>query len=683
MKCTKLLRKRLFWGITSLIAVMGLWSCSDSIDSSNLYVFQGETISSYLESTEGYGMFHKLSQRVKTGRKTDSRISALLAARGNYTVFAPSDKAIQTFIDSVYEQKDYNLDSITYEMAEYIVRNAIIDHQNSSALKTTEFIIGALETMSMDDRYIMISFDTINSKTVILVNEKSVIENPDVECSNGYIHGVDRVLQPSNDKLPDLIKAAPNMRIFSRLLEETGFADSMNTVRDEDYEVNHAEYGYNLNKNATLANPTHRYYGYTAFVETDSVFQAAWGVSAPEYKSDVFVNWQSILPIIKEQCQKAYPHATAEDLKDPNNAVHQFVAYHLVPARMSWEKMVIHHLEMGYAYNNPNSLTIDCHEYYETMGGYNRLMKITEGRQTDGKRINRHCTYDRDTYDEVMVDRLGVKIQSDNGKVANNALNGFYYPIDEVLIYDDDVPNVVLNDRLRWDFSSLFSELITNGLRRVKDANQHAIPNNYFERMKVSDESWIVYLPYYGGSSMCNYQADEMNIRGQYDLTIRLPPVPTEGTWQFRICAPCNSGFGMAQFYIGKDQNNLQAIGLPVDLRLSLSNPNIGWEEDNEDDEITRQIDKNMLNHNYMKPPRHDGISRNGAPVTESMRNSTTYRANLRVRKIVWTGNMKPGETMYLRIKSVLTNPFACFLLDYMEWVPKNVYNGVEEEDQW
>ncbi len=579
----KKIKSGLFCGIAAAFAIAAMWSCSDKVDSSNLFVFEGETVAGYLDNTEGYSLFSRLTKRVKTGRKTDSRVSSLLAARGNYTVFAPSDKAVQQFIDSVYEKQNCDLDSITYEIAEYIVRNAIIDNQDQKGLKTTDFVIGALETRSLDDRYIMISFDTVNSKTVVVVNEKSIIENPDVECSNGYIQGVNRVLQPSNDKLPDLIKAAPNMKIFSRLLEETGFADSMSLVRDEDYETNHPEYGPNLDKSAEIPNPDHRYYGFTAFVETDSVFMEQWGCSAPEYKSDVFVNWESTLAIIKDRCQRAYPDAKAEDLKDPHNAVHQFVAYHIVPARMSWEKMVIHQVEMGYGYSNPNNLTIDCHEYYETLGGYHRLMKISEGRQTDGKRIIRHCTYDRDTYDELLVDRVGVKILPDNGRVANNALNGFYYPIDEVLVYDDDVPNVVLNERIRWDFSSLFSELISNGLRRIKDAGQHAIPNNYFERMEVSDESWLVYLPYHGPESMCNYQADEMNIRGQYDLTLRLPPVPFEGTWQFRICAPCNTGFGMAQFYLGKDKNNLQAVGLPVDLRLSLSSPNIGWAPDDDD----------------------------------------------------------------------------------------------------
>lgn len=676
--------KRLFMGCAMLLAAVAFFGCSDDVDKDHLFVFKGETISSYLETTEGYHLFSRLTERVKTGPRTDSRIKALLAARGNYTVFAPSDSAVQTFIDSVYEKKDFELDSISYEMAQYIVRNAIIENGDQEAFKTTDFVLGAIDKLSMDDRYIMISFDTIAGRTVVVVNEKSIIENPDVECSNGYIQGVNRVLQPSNDKLPDLVKEAPNMRIFSKLLEVTGFADSMSPVRDEYYELNHEDYGYDLGKTKSRLNPTHRYYGFTAFVEPDSLYEAEWGTPSPVYVKDEFTNWESILPIIEQHCKEAYPNAKSDDLTDPDNAVHQFVAYHLIPARMSWEKMIIHHIEMGYAYNNPDNLTIDCNEYYETMGGYHRLMKFTEGRQTDGKRINRHCTYDPDTYDEITVDRPGIKIQPDNGRYSNNALNGFYYPIDEMLVYDDGVPNVVLNDRLRFDFASLFSELITNGLRRIKDADVHPIPSGYFERMTFTDESWCTYLPYYGGASQSNYQADEFNIRGQYDLTVRLPPVPYEGTWQFRICAPCNAGFGMAQFYIGTNKYNLDAVGLPVDLRLSLSNPSIGWAPDVEDDEdATREIDKNMLNHGYMKPPRHDGISRNGAPVTESMRNSVTYRANLRVRKIVWTGNASPDKPMYLRVKSVLSNPYACFLLEYMEWVPKNVYNGVKEEDQW
>ena len=84
-----------------------------------------------------------------------------------------------------------------------------------------------------------------------------------------------------------------------------------------------------------------------------------------------------------------------------------------------------------------------------------------------------------------------------------------------------------------------------------------------------------------------------------------------------------------------------------------------------------------------MKPPMHNGIARSGAPVIESMRNTTTYAANLRMRKIIYTGNIYPQQKYYVRIKSLLTNPQACFLLDYIEWVPKHVYNGPTPEDKW
>ena len=84
-----------------------------------------------------------------------------------------------------------------------------------------------------------------------------------------------------------------------------------------------------------------------------------------------------------------------------------------------------------------------------------------------------------------------------------------------------------------------------------------------------------------------------------------------------------------------------------------------------------------------MKPPRHDGIWNGGAAVTESMRNTTSYAANLRMRKILWTGNVEPTKKYYVRVKSLLNNPNACFLLEYMEWCPKHIYNGPEPEDQW
>lgn len=55
----------------------------------------------------------------------------------------------------------------------------------------------------------------------------------------------------------------------------------------------------------------------------------------------------------------------------------------------------------------------------------------------------------------------------------------------------------------------------------------------------------------------------------------------------------------------------------------------------------------------------------------------------IRMRKILWSGSMKPEETYYVRIKSVLDNPSAGCMIDYIELVPRSVYNGDTPEDPW
>lgn len=673
-------------GLALLATGLALYSCSDDVDDSDLYSFQGQTVGSYLESSDDYSKFYYLLERTKLSKKSSSTLATLLKTRGHFTVFAPTNDAVQAFLDSAYMEQNYDITLTPDSMVEYITRNAVINNGDREAYQTSDFVVGALEQTNMEDRYIMIDYDTINNgKAAIIVNSYSVITQPNIEVENGEIHGIDRVLQLSRATLPALIEEAPNLKIFSQLLNLTGWADSMKNVRDEDYEENHSEYGPDLDGTSQALNPEHRYYGFTVFVETDSVFHSSnWGIPEPILSENGQIsNWDDIWTIFQQRCKEAYPNATDPDPKSPDNAVNQFVSYHIVPARMSWDKLIIHYLEMGYAYKNPNSLSINCHEYYETIGKHHRLLKLTEGKTTDGKRINRCCTYDYTDYSELFVEIPGIKIQYSNGKAITNSLNGFYYPIDKVLVYDSDVRNRVLNERLRWDFSSLFSELITNGLRRISDAKHYPIPHGYFERLTCTDDSRIVYLPYYGASSQGNYQADEFNIRGMYDFTFRLPPVPNDGTYELRICAPCNPTFGMAQFYFGTDKDNLSAVGLPVDLRVDQGGSVVGWEADTGDEEHDNENDKVMRNHGYMKPPMHDGISTNGSVVTEPMRNSTTYRSRLRLRKILWTGSAKNSETYYIRCKSLLKNTQACFLLDYMEWVPKNVYNGTDAEDKW
>ena len=687
----RILKKSVLVVLLGLFAA-GFTSCSDNVDDSDIYTFTGKTITDYFEQNEDYSKFLYVCGKVKLSSRSDSYVSQLLSARGNYTVFAPTNEAMQQYLDSIYLTKDYDITQIPDSTAEYIVRNSIIDNGNSQAYLSTDFNDEdkALQKTNMNDRYITINFktDSVTGKASTYVNVLSKIINTDIEVTNGVIHGVNHVLQLSNSNVSSLLEETPNTKIFAYLLKQTGWDLKMSQYRDEDYEQNHEEYGLDLNGNS-VAYPEHRYLGYTAFVETDSIFVEKWGVPKPVVDNGILKNGAEIMAVLKTKCQEAYPRATGSDMKKEDNAVNQFVSYHLLPAKIVPNQLVVHHAEMGYAYNNPSQLSIDCFEYYETMCTiHRRLVKLTEGKQTDGIRINRHCKHKVDVaagdfYEEYDVDRPGILVMKGNGNYTNQALNGFYYPIDDVLVYDDDVPNVVLNERLRWDVSSLLPELMTNGYRLYNTNSAIPFPPDYFSTISYTKECRFNYLPYYS-STIDNYQGDEYNVRGQYDMTLRLPPVPYRGTYEFRMAAPMNATFGMAQIYIGKNPDNLEPVGLPLDLRLSQTNPNIGWEQDTEDWEHNYENDKAMRNHGFMKPPYHDGIKKSGGTViTESMRNTTTYANNLRLRKIVYTGTFDPDEVWYVRVKSVLENTNLAFLLDYLEFAPKWVYSGSEAEDIW
>ena len=78
-----------------------------------------------------------------------------------------------------------------------------------------------------------------------------------------------------------------------------------------------------------------------------------------------------------------------------------------------------------------------------------------------------------------------------------------------------------------------------------------------------------------------------------------------------------------------------------------------------------------------VKAPRYFGTGSSTA-TTDNFRNN-----NRVFRRIAYTGTFDPQKTYYLRMKSVLENTSTQLFIDYFEWCPKTVYNGVEEEDDW
>jgi hypothetical protein len=261
----------------------------------------------------------------------------------------------------------------------------------------------------------------------------------------------------------------------------------------------------------------------------------------------------------------------------------------------------------------------------------------------------------------------GVKVlsPSESGSTDQNALNGVYHYLDDILVYTPEVRDVVLNCRIRFD-STVLSPDFFNSDRPLYDENHlRGYRLDYIKNWKVMGEKAVIGL-HGEGPWWQHYKSNGVTVSGIFDLTIKLPPVPS-GTYEIRTGYTANAERGVVQFYL-----NNEPCGIPVDLRVYGPDPSIGWVEDVDDPDENTTNDKAMRNHGYMKAM--DSYRTEGA--------EKPLRANnWNLRRILTTQYLDDHQDYYLRCRQVLENPECYWSFDYIELCPKSVYGSPEGED--
>lgn len=682
----------------SLSLAFTLGSCTEEIDESNFTIAEKQTVSEYVASVDSFSSIKALFDRVKLGNTSDaSSLTSVLSSRGNYTVFLPGDQAFRRYLDSIGVA---DVASLTDEQADVIANSCVIDNGSQSPYELADFPVeGAFSIPNLKSRLLDCSQDSLGDYTI---GTMAKVLKFDIELSNGMVHVIDAVIAPSNKTLPALIAAADNMQIMGHLLQATTWCDSLNLEIDREYENTEHPETYNFGgslKYQDFNYPDHRFYGYTAFVETDDVFASEWNISVPENG-----DWSAVMQQILTECKKAYPESSHDDdFSHPDNAVNQFVAYHLFKGKIAYNKLVCHYNEYGYKYGDNSrepkvDYPINVWDYFTTMGKYPALIKVVQlGKngldpQTANQDyvnfsifLNRISTYANgrhDDYHEISAVRRGIKVFANNGKFDNNSANGYYFPIDGILLNDRATRDALGRERIRIDFNTVLHELPSNNFRH---GDYTIFPNGYFENVcNESADTKMTYL-FAGksdrGGNWNDYKGDELLTMGLYDFTIKLPPVPKSGTYEIRLGQAFNSERGMCQIYFGDSPYHLQPAGLPLDQRQSTNNnPSIPWLEDSEeDDQYNIEIDKNMRNQGFMKGPQYIVITNNsGKDPVRSVGGG--YSA---LRFILGSYDLKANTCYYIRLKSALKKLDSQCFLDYIEYVPTNIYNGTEPEDIW
>lgn len=652
-----------------LLALCLVTSCSDDPDSENYYTFTGEMMSEFLKTHEEFSEFAEVVDR--------AGMMDLLSAYGHYTCFAPTNDAMDAYLQerglsSVSELSDADCDTIART------------HLVNNMYTTSEMGDGTLPTANMNKRFIEIThgLDSDSNAVVFLNRSANIIFSlQDDSVENGIMEPINKVLSSSSNMLADVLGENPRISIFYDALCQTHLVDSLYLYKDENYDASeYPRYKYisHVNKETATA-PDDKKRGFTAFVPTDSVLEAKYGITSVE---QLYQKACEIYDVMYPEDASAAYHSI-DSLTNRKNPLNRLIAYHILDRDVIGWNLLTPRNDIGIVTTEMNPV-----DWYETMLPHTMIKceKLTVlryvGASISGQRyINRR--YD----DEYQIPGALISSTVENG-IENSALNGRYFYVDDLLAFDETTRDIVDNCRIRMDFSTIFPELMTENIRQngnvkvqdpdydetAKYGRNYYFPDGYLKNVSVN--GYFIYRrphDYYD-----SYEGDEMNMFGNFDITFKIPPVPYEGEWQIRLGFAQEPTRGIAQVYFDGEPQ-----GIPLDMTKALTDPSILGSDFSSD--YTKMSTEELSAD--QKALKNKGYYRGAAGGYRYNYGSTTRvifatQANT-IRIVLCTVHVDPTQDHFLRVRCVSTKKGNDneFMLDYLELVPKSVY-GVTDEGE-
>ena len=608
------------------IMVFSPRSCREIIEGESYYTFTGDRLGEFLQENDSlFSLFVELLQ--------ESEVIGLLNAYGDYTCFAPTNEAVEAF----YESKGVTgIGDLDPDEVSKIVKDHII---SGYTITSEDFIEGRIAQMSMSNRYISTSFAKYKAGEAIITLNDTLTEiiMKDIEVHNGVIHAINRVIIPTDKSLVEAISSDERFTLFTEALLLTELDEKLQLVEDLTYNKN--DYSYpsvgTVRFGITLVLPEYRKYGYTALIESDSI-----------YKENGINNLDDLRDYAKSVYDVVYPEdAGVSDETDPRNSLNRFIAYHLMDKELGFTKFIIAYDDYDYVYAT-NKL-YDSYEYIATLCP-NTLIEVRTWR--DEGKTNIFNFINETDY-----------IELEPGNTDNDAINGVYHEITGILTYNFDVASELSSKRLRMNIASFFPEITNNNMRGrgINNTTRVILPTGYVEGIWCSDETELQY--YSADTRLGTYQSDEFGstAAGLYDIEITTLPIPA-GTYEVRLSYQPNGNRGAAQLYFDGEPT-----GIPLDINITAGDPAIGYVLPGTDptDPYGYENDKMMRNRGYMKGPASFRLG-SWYPA-ESARLSESY-----LRKILGIFYFEEAGPHTLRIKASRQGQLQ---MDFMEFVPTEI----------
>ena len=717
-------------------SALGLTSCIKEIDESNLYTFTGQTIEDYLEANDSlFSDFNVIMERSGYNRQ--------MSSYGQYTCYAPVNSGVRKYIDSLYnDTTDYvenaagektflhhgmtenSLDGLTDSLCKDIAQYHISAMLNSYIDQLSN-VNGASIATILNTPFI----SKLDNDGVVRFNDVAEVLEFDKEMTNGYVHVISDVIPRTTQKVDKVFNRHKEFSIFYDALRLTGLADTLNgpVKKEATYSLD------NISGRPGSGMSSGRYFvpkeckiSYTVFAETNETL-ARYGIHDFASLKAKCIEWYANAKEWYDYPGKdEYEISTGDDYTYKYNVVNMFMRYHIIKAGMTKSKLTyvrnMANQDWNYAFGG------EPFDYYETMLPH-ALMKIWQPLyQNTGAQTN--IWINRYRQNNTLTDEIGTMGKDETHQIIKQgvmisnkaadiqAYNGYIHTIEDVLVYDADVPNHVLHERMRIDSGSMLYELISNNIRYAtpaeigarnlssNDGTMVRLPLNYFDNLVSYNQK--TKLAWYCTGAWRAWQADQISGWDEYDFALRLPAVPT-GDYEIRVIYPPMANGGLMQYYLGtsSDPSSMQPLGIPFDARypnstIQADRDATGYMLSSEFSDYGVASDLVMRNHGYMRAPASfargngDGKGRSN-PIYTRVTDPSTMLTSLinccryeegygtsMMRKILGTVHIDQSKEYWLRIKNLLTGYDQLgFSFDFLELVPVDIVNSQDYTEDW
>jgi uncharacterized surface protein with fasciclin (FAS1) repeats len=673
-------------------------SCSDDPGVENYYTQSREYASDYLKNREQYSEYLKILERARG--EYDLRLVDMLGTYGSYTIFAPTNEAVEKYLAG------RTVEDLSVEECDTIALNSIIE----ATYFTTDHNSGQYPKSNMLGRVLTVlssmKWDATKQDSVLAlcVNQTSDITHADDSVANGVIHTVNTIVATSSELIGQVILRDPKCSLYASALEITGLIDTLNDhYIDPDYgwasakdrldsctwtndalvrgtAFNPSNNKYNEYENVAFTEK--RFFNYTVFMCPDSILKADYGIETLD----------DLRAKARELYEPVYPEdANVTDETDRRNYLNRFISYHILDRYGDYYSLTFFdgHPETRFMFDRDH---YDICDWYETLMPYSMMKCSYPDGRTTGLYINRRgvCNH----IDERGGFERGARVfrpEEYNG-VSQTGLNGIYHYIDRIVAYDRTMQNVVMDDCIRLDCTTLSPDFMTkihdgetprghsdrDGNKYNTDYTTAGQPARNNTNRSVAFKRGFVRNFELRGKTLMHvrtrtmyfgcYEADEVLFKGVYDFTVKLPPVPV-GTYEVRMgCTVDFPSRGIIQVYLDD-----QPQGIPFDMRKS--GPQLfGYKSDSDlgDNDAITAFDKAIHNLQWMKAPK---CYMPGERTSKQSANSLRDAASA-VRRVFGT-IVSDGKTdHYLRIQQKMDSDNNELPFDYIELCPSSVYNN-------